>query len=155
MVIVLLTAFLGSLCAFLWYNRPLASIYLGDAGSLFIGGFLATTPFLLNWGTYITYGYISPIVILGIPLLEVVSLIIIRCYKGIPFYRGSSDHFACYLQAKGWKKDHILLYVFGLSSMLGTIAFLFTYGIIPVHFLCCLGVFFLAGWVKILYKKEK
>ncbi len=41
---------MGSLYAFLWYNKPRAQIYLGDAGSLFIGGFLATIPFLFNWG---------------------------------------------------------------------------------------------------------
>lgn len=149
-VMILLTAFLGGLCAFLWYNRPHASIYLGDAGSLFIGGFLATVPFLLNWGTYTFHGYLSPIIILGIPLLEVMSLIVIRFYKGIPFYQGSPDHFACYLQNKGWYKELILAYIFVLSLMLGIIASLFTWGIIPIPVLFCLGTIFLFMWLKML-----
>ena len=40
-VALLLTTFLGSLCAFLWYNKPSAQIYLGDAGSLFCWWFFS------------------------------------------------------------------------------------------------------------------
>jgi len=56
-VMVLMAAFIGSLLAFFWYNRPSAKIYLGDAGSLFIGGFLAVVPFLFNWGAYNPVSY--------------------------------------------------------------------------------------------------
>ncbi len=34
----LLSALTGALAAFFWYNKPNAVIYLGDAGSLFLGG---------------------------------------------------------------------------------------------------------------------
>jgi len=61
-IMILLCAFLGALLAFLYYNRPPATIYLGDAGSLSIGGFLATVPFFLKWGTYNVYGYLTPII---------------------------------------------------------------------------------------------
>ena len=84
-VSLLLTSFIGPLLAFLWYNSPPASIYLGDAGSLFIGGFLSAIPFLMSWSNYNPYGFLAPAAILAIPLFEVIMLIIIRTYKGIPF----------------------------------------------------------------------
>ena len=80
------------------YNWPQASIYLGDTGSLFIGGLLGTLPLSLNLGVNCHYGYLAPAILLAIPLLELVSLIVIRMYKKIPFYQGRPDHFSIYFQ---------------------------------------------------------
>ena len=149
-VLILLAAFLGSLCAFFWYNRPPACIYLGDAGSLFIGGFLATIPFLFDWGTYNWYGYLTPPIILAIPLLECFSLIVIRGYKGIPFYQGSPDHFSCYLLGKGWSKNIILWYMLVLSIYLGAVSFLFMAGMLSFGLTFVLGIIFLIVWFSVL-----
>ena len=149
-VVILLFAFLGPLYAFLWYNKPPARIYLGDAGSLFIGGFLATVPFLFDWGTYNFYGYLTPIIILAIPLLECGSLILIRWYKGIPVYHGSPDHFCLYLQSNGWSKSQILGYILFLSLYLGLASVLFTLGMLSLGTISALGAFFLIIWMKAL-----
>lgn len=149
-VMILLAAFLGPLCAFFVYNRPPAHIYLGDAGSLFIGGFLATAPFLFDWGTYNWYGYLTPLIILGIPLLECTSLILIRTYKGIPFYLGSPDHFCCYLMDNGWSKRAILIYLFIMSFILGLISLAFVFGKISFLETLGLGFLFLIVWIAVL-----
>ena len=154
MVLILLASFLGPLCAFFFYNRPPARIYLGDAGSLFIGGFLATVPFLFDWGTYNWYGYLAPPIILGIPLLECVSLIVIRAYKGIPFYQGSPDHFSCYLIQHGWNKQIILLYVLLMSCLLGVVSFLFTIGWLGIGATLGMGILFLIVWIAGLQYKS-
>jgi UDP-GlcNAc:undecaprenyl-phosphate GlcNAc-1-phosphate transferase len=146
-VLILLVAFLGPLCAFFLYNRPTARIYLGDAGSLFIGGFLATIPFLFDWGTYNRLGYLAPSIILAIPLLECTSLIFIRTIKGIPFYRGSLDHFSSYLLAHGWTKKTILLYVTALSLYLGLVSYFFTIGMLVIMPTILLGALFLFVWI--------
>ncbi|HEX2978534.1 MAG TPA: MraY family glycosyltransferase [Candidatus Babeliales bacterium] len=114
-VAFLLASFIGPVVAFLWYNKPPATIYLGDAGSLFIGGVLAIVPFLQTWSIYNPFAFIAPAIILAIPLLEVGTLIVVRTYKGIPFYKPSPDHFSIYLRQNGWTKFNILLYVFSLS----------------------------------------
>lgn len=150
---IILAAFLGPLCAFFVYNRPPARIYLGDAGSLFIGGFLATVPFLFDWGTYNWYGYFTPIIILGIPLLECVSLIAIRAYKGIPFYLGSPDHFCCYLMDNGWSKSSILIYLFFLSAILALISVGFVLGKITLVPVLGMGLLFLIVWIAVLQRK--
>ena len=150
---ILLCCFLGPLIAFLWYNRPTAKIYLGDAGSLFIGGLLATVPFLFNWGTYNISGYLAPVILLAIPLLELATLIIIRTYKKIPFYLGSPDHFSIYLQRNGWSKQGILVYMTLLSLGLFLTAFLFLINMLSFWALCLMAAFFLMLWITLLLYK--
>jgi len=153
LVAILLMSFLGALVAFFWFNKPPARIYLGDAGSLFIGGFLAAVPFLFDWGAYNWYGYLTPIIILAIPLIEVITLIIVRFFKGIPFYQGSPDHFAIYLQANGWSKWHILLYIIFCSLILLSFSFLFFIKIFNIQGLLAFGTLFLGFWYSMLFCK--
>jgi len=152
-VAILLCSLLGALLAFFWYNRPNATIYLGDAGSLFIGGLLATAPFMINWGHYHWYGYITPIIILAIPLLEVTTLIVVRTYRGVPFYLPSPDHFSIYLQKNGWSKRAILMYTLFLSVVLFIGSFLFFTNVIGPIVLAVGGFLFLALWIFVLHKK--
>jgi len=150
-VALLLTALIGPLAAFLWYNKPPASIYLGDAGSLFIGGFLATIPFLIDWGRYNWYGYLAPTVILAIPLLEGVGLIIIRRYKGIPFYKGSPDHFSHYWQRNGLSKGHVLLMICLLSTFQFVATVLFVAHFVGLISFIVGGLLFILCWISLLF----
>ncbi|MFC1841908.1 glycosyltransferase family 4 protein, partial [Candidatus Dependentiae bacterium] len=145
-VAILLTAFLGAIIGFFLFNKPNAKIYLGDAGALFIGGFLATVPFLFSWGTHHCYGYLTPIIVLAIPLIEVGTLILIRFYKKIPFYRGSPDHYSLYFQKKGWSKYNILLYTLGMSFVLSVFAFLFFTKKIYFPAILVIAAVFLVTW---------
>ena len=111
--LLLTTALIGSLCAFLSFNRPPAKIYMGDTGSLFLGTFFGAIPFLCQWGTYTWYGYCTPLFFLAVPLAELCSLIIIRTRKGIPFYKASPDHYALYLKRAGFSITTIL----GVSAL--------------------------------------
>lgn len=165
---LLLLILLGSLFSFFLYNKPGAKIYLGDAGSLFIGGFVAATPLLIRWtqelnlhsalpgfahGSVLFETAISamiPILLVGVPLLEVCSLVIIRKSKGLPFYAGSPHHFASYLQKKGWSPKKILWFS-GLAAMfLSALALFFMFG--KLSFALFLGgiILFLLVWVFVV-----
>lgn len=154
-IALLLGALLGALLAFLWYNKPQAKIYLGDAGSLFIGGILATVPFLFDWGVHNCYGFLTPLIVLAIPLLEVSFLIIIRCYKGIPPYQGSPDHFCLYLKANGWSIPEILIYVFCMSLILMIAAILFATNQIGLMQTILFGTLFFSCWTLFLTRKRR
>jgi len=148
---ILIASLLGALIAFFLYNKPEAKIYLGDAGSLFIGGFFATVPFLFSWSDCHHYAYLTPIIILAIPLLEVGTLILVRTFKGIPFYQGSPDHFSIYLQKKGWSKHLILFYALLFSMTLFGVAYLFLHGIFYLPGLFAITTILLAIWYAILF----
>lgn len=145
-VAILLSAFLGGLIGFFIYNKPPARLYLGDAGALFIGGFLAIIPFFFNWGFHSLTGFLVPVVVLAIPLLEGASLIIIRTYKNIPFYNGSPDHYCLYLLGKGWTKNEVLLFSGAISLVLFGIAKFVAFGaltLLQILFLAVAGIMFL------------
>ena len=161
---ILLITFLGSLLGFFAYNKPPAKIYLGDAGSLLVGGFLATIPLLFPWsetlgrysiipdvvkGSYILQVLtisLIPILLVGIPLLEVSSLIIVRIYHGIPVYLGSPHHFSSYLQNKGWSKRKILCFTGVKAMVMSSCALLFLFGFIPLWALLFVLVAFSFVW---------
>lgn len=130
--LILILTLAGALCAFLYYNKPLATIYLGDAGSLFVGGFLAVVPFMIHWGEFGSYGFLVPVVLAGIPLIEVLTLVIVRSYKRIPFWLGSPDHFAIILKRNGWSVPFILLYIVMASGLLQGLVLLVVFSQISV-----------------------
>lgn len=143
---LLLVAFIGAVGGFLFFNRPPAKIYLGDSGSLFLGGFLACVPFAISWSEYNLYGYIIPILISAVPLLEFGTLILVRTYKLLPFYLGSPDHFSIFLQQKGWHKNRILFFVLFFSLICALISLLFFFGKLSFVFLISCGIFLLFVW---------
>ena len=154
-VVLLLAAFFGSLIAFLWFNKPVAAIYLGDAGSLYTGGVLGVIPFMIPWGTYNAYGFLAPLLILFIPLAEIATLICIRTYRGIPFYQGSSDHFSLYLKRKGWSVGSILGFVVASSVVLLAIAIPFVFGLISCLTLISLVILLISGWLWVIFSCTK
>ncbi len=149
-LLLFLFAFLGALVAFLVFNRPPARIYLGDAGSLFVGGMVASMPFSISWSEYNSFGYFIPFILCAIPLIEVGTLIIVRSLKHQPFFYGSPDHFSIFLQEKGWAKKYILFYVFFLTLLLGIISIYFFYNFISLPMLLIIWLLFLFFWYFIL-----
>lgn len=150
-VFLFLACFLGTLPAFFWYNRPKARIYLGDSGALFIGGFMAIVPFLLEWRLFSPLGIVAPFLILALPLIEVICLIIIRSYLKIPFYRGSPHHFCLYLKRKGWSVKKILGFTAFMSLLLSAVALGVALGNINGLFFSCALLLFASIWVSIIF----
>lgn len=150
LLVLVLSSLLGALITFLWYNKPPACIYLGDAGAHFIGGFLATVCFLFPWQAYNPYGYILIPFIFFIPLCELICLILIRTYKKIPFYLPSPDHFCMYLLRKGWRKKIILWYVCGVSVFIFCASILFFLQALSLFTFSLLWLFLFFVWVWFL-----
>lgn len=102
---------------FLVFNRPPATIFLGDAGSHLLG-FLAaaiTLAFVArgnasagsSGGVAITSSLLlvaSAILVVAVPLFELSFLTIVRIRKGLPWWKGSPDHFSLRLQAAGFSR---------------------------------------------------
>lgn len=147
----MVASFVGAIAAFLYYNKPQALIYLGDSGSLFLGGALAIVPFLLSWGAHTAYGMVIPFIIAALLLLEVVGLVIIRLYKGIPFYKASPDHFKNYLQKNNWHCSKILCWTLFLSTITGITSIIFTLNHVSFWQIIVLGMLYIIVWVRAVF----
>jgi UDP-GlcNAc:undecaprenyl-phosphate GlcNAc-1-phosphate transferase len=88
----------GAILGFLRHNFYPAKIYLGDAGSLFIGFMLAALSMNAGYTRVNLLAVLSPVLILGIPLFDLMLVMWIRWRSGIPVMKGSPDHFALRLR---------------------------------------------------------
>jgi UDP-GlcNAc:undecaprenyl-phosphate GlcNAc-1-phosphate transferase len=116
-------ALVGSIIGFLRYNQPPASIYLGDTGSMFIGFMLAALAMIGAYTRHSPAGALAPLLIVWVPILDTVLVSVARLRQGIPPWRGSPDHFAIRLKARGWSAKRVaaFAYAFGLVGAAGGI----------------------------------
>ena len=111
------SAVAGACLGFLWYNRPPARIYMGDTGSLFLGFSLAALALRGRYTERSAWGVLAPVVILGVPVLEVVFVTLIRWRKGISPLRGSPDHIAYRLEAIGLSTSRVLAVLWSATAL--------------------------------------
>ncbi|HET6279099.1 MAG TPA: MraY family glycosyltransferase [Candidatus Polarisedimenticolia bacterium] len=98
---VLLAALCGALIGFLRYNVHPARIYMGDAGSMFIGLMLGALAMNNSYTRENLIAALAPVVILGVPVFDMLFVMWIRRRRGMPMMLGSPDHFA--LRLRRWR----------------------------------------------------
>jgi len=119
-------AFAGSLLGFLIHNFNPASIFMGDAGSLFIGFFIAGLaltkefPFTSN----IFYVILIPAFILFVPIFDTTFVTFTRKLSGRPVSQGGKDHTSHRLVSIGLTEKEAVLVLYGLSIFAGTLAYI-------------------------------
>jgi len=116
-------ALAGSLLGFLRYNRAPARIYLGDAGSLFVGFMLAALSMIGAYTERNLIAAVAPLALLVVPLFELALVSVARLGRGVAPWRGSGDHLALRLKARGWSSRRVaqgatLLSVLGVAAAL-------------------------------------
>jgi len=94
-------ALAGALLGFLRYNRHPATIYLGDAGSLFTGLTLAALAMNASYTAHNRIAVLGPALILGVPLFDMLFVMWVRFRRGMPVMLGSPDHVA--LRLRRWR----------------------------------------------------
>ena len=113
----------GSTLGFLWWNKSPARIYMGDAGSLFLGSLLAALLVRFEPNP-ITAGssYFVPVFLVAIPLLDTFVVITSRIYRGISPLQGGRDHLSHRLMRKGFSKISAVLTLWSLAGIYGGLA---------------------------------
>ncbi len=111
----LLLALLGALLGFLLFNLPPASIFMGDAGSMFVGYMLAVattlTAFLTPRAVNPLFPVVVPLVIFAVPLYDTVSVLVIRLRSGRALFQADRSHFSHRLMRLGMGERMVLLTV--------------------------------------------
>jgi len=103
-VSALLAALVGAVVGFLVYNIHPASVFMGDAGSLFLGYMLAVLTVLGTYykpGNPTTFPVVVPLVVLAIPLYEMITVTTIRLHKGLSPFKASKHHFSFRMRGLG------------------------------------------------------
>lgn len=114
-VAMMMLILVGSLLGFLWHNWPPAKIFMGDAGSYFIGFWIAVGTLLATYTGYQggqPHAVLAPLIILAIPLYDMVSVIIIRLSEGRSPFEGDKRHFSHRLVDLGMTKKQAVLTIY-------------------------------------------
>ena len=103
LVAPLAAALAGACLGFLAYNRSPASIFMGDAGSLFLGFLLAALGIKLRFpGQSPAASWMVPVLVLADPLFDTLLVVVSRLRRGLnPLKHGGKDHLAHRLVARG------------------------------------------------------
>ncbi len=123
-IAMLTLVLVGATLGFLAYNRPPARIYLGDAGSMFLGFMLGSLAMSPHYTFNHELGALAPVVILGVPIFDTFFVMAVRAIRRIPLMRGSPDHFAVRLRNRGVRAGLVAGGSYAVSGALGGAALL-------------------------------
>lgn len=117
--------FIGTLLGFLVFNFPPAKIFMGDAGSLVVGFFVALLSLRTTYyhealsGQW--YPVFMPLIVMAVPLYDFVSVTLLRISKGKSPFVGDTQHFSHRLKRHGLTdaQTALTLYLATLCTGLG------------------------------------
>jgi UDP-GlcNAc:undecaprenyl-phosphate/decaprenyl-phosphate GlcNAc-1-phosphate transferase len=120
-VAAFLAVFAGALLGFLHYNFAPARLFMGDAGSLFVGFLLGSLTVGCTYyeGRGSLYAVCMPVLILGVPLFDTASVLWIRWRRGAPLWVGDTNHFSHRLVRLGMTRREAVLTIYLLALILG------------------------------------
>lgn len=154
LVAALAAALLGACIGFLRYNFYPAEIYMGDAGSLFLGFMLAVLAMQLRFpqnSNIVTW--MVPVFILGVPIFDMVLVVISRLRRGVSPNTPGHDHVSHRLVIRGYSRRESVLILYLYAGISGMVAAFITQATIAEGYFIGLVAGFLA--VAAIWRLER
>jgi UDP-GlcNAc:undecaprenyl-phosphate GlcNAc-1-phosphate transferase len=121
-ICLILTALIGSLVGFLRFNFHPATLFMGDCGALFIGFTLSSLTILEGYvspASSSLFPVLMPPLVLAVPLLDTMSVIVIRLREGRPVHVGDRCHLSHRLTRCGLTESQSVIFLFLVTFGLG------------------------------------
>ncbi len=117
-------AIAGASGAFLVFNFKPASIFMGDAGSLFLGSTLSALPILAGakGPRSILSTVVVPVLLLLIPIFDTTLVTVSRKLSARSASQGGKDHSSHRLVALGFSERQAVLVLYTLAAVAGFVA---------------------------------
>jgi UDP-GlcNAc:undecaprenyl-phosphate GlcNAc-1-phosphate transferase len=146
LVAALAIALAGCALGFLRHNFHPARIYMGDAGSLFLGFLLAVIGVKLRFDGPTEVTFFVPILVLGVAILDMLLVTITRITNGKSPLRGGRDHTSHRLVFIGIPVPGAVSLIYGSAVGLGWLALIMSRvdratGFLLMAFVVAVGVF--------------
>lgn len=116
-------ALAGAALGFLPYNFNPAKVFLGDAGSLFIGYVFATVSVIGASKQVVAISVVVPLVVLALPVLDTAAVIVRRTLTGKSITEADRGHFHHQLVFRfGLNVRQAVLLIYAVCVVLGAVA---------------------------------
>lgn len=125
LVAALSLAIFASCLGFLFWNKKPASIYLGDAGSLYLGFLLAAISIRIDLDNdSAPIRALVLILILAIPIVDTIQVVVSRIVKGKSPFLGGRDHISHLFLNRGLSQRAILFILTTSATFFAIVAIL-------------------------------
>ena len=121
MIALMCLVLLGSIIGFLFFNFHPAKIFMGDTGSLFLGFSLAMLS-MLGFKQIAVVSFITPLIIIGVPLSDTLFAIIRRAVQRKPIFSPDKGHLHHCLRELGFSHRQTVLIIYGIAAFFGVLA---------------------------------
>ena len=115
---------LGSCFGFLIHNFPPAKLFVGEAGSAFMGFIIGVVSILGYKGTLLT-SLVVPITILAIPILDTLFAIIRRKLRGKPIFEADKDHLHHQFLKMNFSQRTTVLIIYSVDFLFSLVSILY------------------------------
>jgi UDP-GlcNAc:undecaprenyl-phosphate GlcNAc-1-phosphate transferase len=120
-VAIIAASICAALVGFLRFNTHPAAIFMGDAGSQFLGFSVAWLAITVSQTETSTLTRVMPLLILGIPIMDVLQVICVRIKKKLPLPGPDREHFHHQIGKLGLPQAGVVatIYILQLILLLG------------------------------------
>ena len=123
-IAAMLLAVLGAVLGFLGFNFPPARIFMGDAGSTFLGYLLAVLTVAFTFygkqtSAHPVLSMLLPVLILSVPVFDMAAVIFIRWRAGAGWFSADQNHFSHRLIKLGMSRRQAVLTIYLATFVIG------------------------------------
>ena len=111
-------AFLGALLGFLVYNHHPAKVFMGDTGSLSLGGFVSSSFIMMNMPIYIV---LAAFIYFAEVLSVIIQVLYFKATGGKRFFKMAPLHH--HYELSGWNETKVVLVFTLVTALLCAVAF--------------------------------
>jgi UDP-GlcNAc:undecaprenyl-phosphate/decaprenyl-phosphate GlcNAc-1-phosphate transferase len=140
-------ALAGACAGFLVHNWRPASIFMGDAGSLFLGFVVSIAVLELRPDISLPWSLAVPLLLLALPVLDTSMVTVARIRHGRRVITGGKDHLSHRLVALGMSPPVAVATLIGVEGVLTTFAVACGSGAVPLWVGAAVAAAVLAGLV--------
>ena len=141
----------GASSGFLIWNKNPARIYMGDAGSLFLGILISTLLLRFNPSPINRWaGFAVPLLILAFPILDTSVAVLSRITRGISPFTGGQDHLSHRLVRRGSSRRSAAFKLWSGTAIFSLMALIISFAPLklegPITMFSAITWIFLFGW---------
>jgi UDP-GlcNAc:undecaprenyl-phosphate GlcNAc-1-phosphate transferase len=114
---------LGALAGFFWFNRPPARVFMGDAGSTFLGFIMgvACLPLIFSGHAYyqISSNWVVAACMMVLPIYDLASVLFLRLCRRRGLFVSDRNNLSHRLVASGWSSRGAVILIWFLCLVSG------------------------------------
>lgn len=146
--IILSFIMLGATTGFLVHNFHPAKLFVGEAGSAFMGFTIAVISLLGYKGTLVT-SLLVPILILAVPIMDTLFAIIRRKLKGKPIFEADKEHLHHQFLKKNLSQRRTVIVIYAIDLLFSLASILYALKIQDPFYgvMIYTALFVIVGWI--------